>query len=197
MQNTRRQQAKYHSKNPLSRYLISSFYAGLRALVGQVQFRSVLEVGCGEGIVLNRLQTQLENSAVVGMDLNSSRVRLASQSVSHASFIVGSIFDAPFADRQFDLVICCEVLEHLEDPKFALQELSRLSRGSVILSVPNEPLWRMMNMARGAYWRALGNTPGHINHWSSTAFERLVSDFFEVKAKTSPVPWTLLLCRNA
>jgi hypothetical protein len=54
-----------------------------------------------------------------------------------------------------------------------------------------------MNMARGAYWRALGNTPGHINHWSSAAFERLVSDFFEVKAKTSPVPWTLLLCRNA
>jgi hypothetical protein len=50
-------------------------------------------------------------------------------------------------------------------------------------------------MARGAYWRALGNTPGHLNHWSQRSFVRLLSSHGRVAEVRSPFPWTMALVR--
>jgi hypothetical protein len=63
------------------------------------------------------------------------------------------------------------------------------------VSVPREPLWRVLNLARGAYWTQLGNTPGHLNHWSRSAFVRLLLRHGEVVEARSPFPWTMLLVR--
>ena len=61
--------------------------------------------------------------------------------------------------------------------------------------MPREPLWRGLNMARGAYWKDLGNTPGHVNHWSKRSFVALlVAPRRGVEAR-SPFPWTMLLVR--
>jgi len=86
-----------------------------------------------------------------------------------------------------------EVLEHLEDPRVALREIQRTAAGYVLLSVPREPVWRAMNLARFAYWRDLGNTPGHLQHWSSGAFVNLVRAFFEILEVRRPLPWTVVL----
>ena len=51
-------------------------------------------------------------------------------------------------------------------PEATLAEMARVARRHLLVSVPREPLWRGLNMARGAYLRDLGNTPGHVNHWS-------------------------------
>jgi hypothetical protein len=59
--------------------------------------------------------------------------------------------------------------------------------------VPREPVWRMTNMARGAYLRDLGNTPGHLNHWSKRSFVSLLSRYGTVEHVRSPFPWTMLL----
>ena len=59
-----------------------------------------------------------------------------------------------------------EVLEHVPDPERTVSEMARVAKRWVLVSVPREPLWRGLNMARGAYIKDLGNTPGHINHWS-------------------------------
>jgi hypothetical protein len=53
----------------------------------------------------------------------------------------------------------------------------------------------MLNMARGAYWSTLGNTPGHLNHWSRGSFVKLLSRHGEVVEVRSPFPWTMLLVR--
>ncbi|MBZ9922623.1 class I SAM-dependent methyltransferase, partial [Mesorhizobium sp. BR1-1-7] len=95
-----------------------------------------------------------------------------------------------------DLIVCCEVMEHLEEPQKALQALQRIARSDLILSVPREPLWRALNLARGKYVSALGNTPGHLQHWSQRGFISLVSQFFEVVEVLSPLPWTMLHCRS-
>jgi hypothetical protein len=50
-------------------------------------------------------------------------------------------------------------------------------------------------MLRGAYWPALGNTPGHLNHWSRRGFVRLLARHGEPAAVRSPLPWTLVLVR--
>jgi hypothetical protein len=51
-------------------------------------------------------------------------------------------------------------------------------------------------MARGKYFGTLGNTPGHIQHWSKNAFCALVSEYVDVVAVRSPLPWTMVLGRR-
>ncbi|MBA3475483.1 MAG: methyltransferase domain-containing protein [Actinobacteria bacterium] len=99
------------------------------------------------------------------------------------------------AEHSAELVVCCEVLEHLPDPEEALDVLGSLASPWLLASVPREPLWRALNMARGAYLRDLGNTPGHLGHWSKRGFLEMLSERFEVVEVRNPLPWTMGLCR--
>jgi SAM-dependent methyltransferase len=101
----------------------------------------------------------------------------------------------PFADGEFDVASAIEVLEHVPDPEHTVAEMARVASGHLLVSVPREPLWRALNMARGAYWKDLGNTPGHLNHWSKRSFVELLSRHGEVVHARSPFPWTMLLVR--
>ena len=73
--------------------------------------------------------------------------------------------------------------------------LASIARPWLIASVPREPLWRALNLARLSYVRELGNTPGHMGHWSRRGFERFLGERFEVIEVRSPIPWTMALCR--
>ena len=73
--------------------------------------------------------------------------------------------------------------------------MARCAQRWLLASVPREPLWRALNVARGAYVSRLGNTPGHLNHWSRRAFIRLLSAHGEIVEVRSPFPWTMLLVR--
>ena len=101
----------------------------------------------------------------------------------------------PFAENEFDVACAIEVLEHVPDPAHTVAEMARVARRHLLVSVPREPLWRMLNMARGAYLAQLGNTPGHVNHWSKRSFVRLLSQHGEIVEARSPFPWTMLLVR--
>ena len=104
--------------------------------------------------------------------------------------------NAPEAEAQFDLVLACEVLEHLEDPKKALFEIKRVAGKFCIISVPLEPLWRVLNLARGAYLGSLGNTPGHVQHWSAKGFRALIERYFAIEQIYYPLPWQVALCKK-
>ena len=86
-------------------------------------------------------------------------------------------------------------LEHLEDPAGALDVLAGLARPWLLASVPREPLWRVLNCARGKYWADWGNTPGHLQHWSRSGFLAFLERRFQVVEARSPLPWTVALCR--
>jgi ubiquinone/menaquinone biosynthesis C-methylase UbiE len=108
---------------------------------------------------------------------------------------VKSVYDIERPQDAADLIVCCEVLEHVDAPERALEAIARVAERDVILSVPREPLWRVLNMARGKYISQLGNTPGHLNHWSSRGFVEMAQRYFDVIAVRKPVPWTMLHCR--
>ena len=73
--------------------------------------------------------------------------------------------------------------------------MARVTVRHLLVSVPREPLWRALNVARGAYVRDLGNTPGHVNHWSKRSFIWMLERHGEVVESCSPFPWTMLLVR--
>ena len=116
-------------------------------------------------------------SATAGWSASTSRRSRSSPAGPSATapnleYRVMDAQDLPFAADEFELASAIEVLEHVPDPEHTLAEMARCAERHLLVSVPREPLWRMLNMARGAYWPALGNTPGHLNHWSRRSFTR-------------------------
>ncbi|MFZ5815418.1 MAG: class I SAM-dependent methyltransferase [Bacillota bacterium] len=186
---------KYNSKNPIAAALVRSFLEQTRQILTRVAPTSIFDAGCGEGHVTARFAQWFPSAEITGADVDPGVVAQAQQLHKSIPFQVASIYRVPFADRSFDLTVAMEVLEHLERPDQAMNELVRLARRYVLLSVPNEPIWRMANMARGAYLSQWGNTPGHINHWSSGAFIRFVQRWGTVEAVAKPFPWTIVLLR--
>jgi 2-polyprenyl-3-methyl-5-hydroxy-6-metoxy-1,4-benzoquinol methylase len=182
---------KYASSNPIERRMMQGFFAALDACVEGLTLATVLEVGCGEGEVLERMIGTFPAARVAGIDLHDERL-LAEWAERGLPAKVGDINAIDAADGEYDLVLAIEVLEHVPEPERALREIARVCRGQVVLSVPREPIWRIGNMARGRYLRQLGDTPGHVNHWSAGSFRRLVARHFDVEQVRRPLPWTMI-----
>jgi 2-polyprenyl-3-methyl-5-hydroxy-6-metoxy-1,4-benzoquinol methylase len=200
---------KYGSQNPVVKRLMSGFQGTLDELFGRAAPASVLDVGCGEGVLTVRWAERLDDTQVgadaprgtggrvVGIDLDDPKLRAewVKRERPNLEFRAEEATCLSFADDEFDLAAAIEVLEHVPEPEATLAEMARVARGHLLVSVPREPLWRGLNVARGAYWRDLGNTPGHVNHWSKRGFVSLLSHYGEVEEARSPFPWTMLLVR--
>jgi len=183
---------KYGSRNPVERALMGAFLRAVTGFYTRVAPATVLEVGCGEGRLAQHLVTYGPRPMrFVACDLELTAVK--TQLDGLIELREASIYALPFEDASFDLVVCCEVLEHLGEPARGLAEVARVARRGVIVSTPREPLWRAMNMVRGKYLRDLGNTPGHLQHFSRRGLRALVETKLRVVDGRSPVPWTVLL----
>jgi SAM-dependent methyltransferase len=186
---------KYASKNPIERRLMAGFFGALDRALPSSSPTSILEVGVGEAEVADRVRSRFPGARFVGIDLPDADLAGSWRARSLAGSFA-DIVALPFPDRSFDLVLAIEVLEHVPDPPAALRELARVARGELVLSVPREPIWRIANLARGKYLGDLGNTPGHIQHWSTSSFADLVGQQFEVRSVTRPFPWTMVAARS-
>lgn len=188
---------KYATRNPIERRLVAGFLGDLEELVARTGASEAHEVGCGEGELTMRLARR--GLRARGSDVSPTVIAEAERRAEAAGldvpFKAAGIGDLePDADAA-QLVVCCEVLEHVEDPRAALERLRALARPWLIVSVPREPLWRGLNLARLSYVGALGNTPGHLNHWSKRAFLGFLAERLDVVETRSPLPWTMALCR--
>lgn len=189
---------KYNSKNPIVRKIMAGFDNSLSELVAKAQPTSIHEVGCGEGFWVMRWREQGLNAR--GSDFSTQAIDIAranamERNLPSSVFEARSIYDIETGRDSADLVVCCEVMEHLEHPEQGLQALQRVVGRHLILSVPREPIWCALNLARGKYIGDFGNTPGHIQHWSQKGFISLVSRYFDILEVKSPLPWTMLLCK--
>lgn len=186
---------KFTTRNPLARYLLQMFDNTIVEMVRFVPAREILEIGCGEGHI-TQLLLKNTDAKILATDISKSMIDLTRKTLNdeRISYQVGQLETFKCENRP-DLVVCCEVLEHLPDPVSGLRSLRSFEANWYLLSVPREPIWRAMNMARGAYLSDYGNSPGHLQQWSKHSFVRLVSQFLEVVQIKSPLPWTVLLCR--
>jgi len=188
----------YDSSNPIVKAIMSGFDDALTDLVQTASPQSIHEVGCGEGFWVIKWHKQ--GLQVKGSDFSYKVIDMAKENARSNNVPVEileqkSIYDLNTKEDQADLIVCCEVMEHLEDPELALKSIQRISTNKVIFSVPREPLWRVLNMIRCKYLKDFGNTPGHIQHWSVNEFVDLLANYFEIIEIKKPFPWTMILCQ--
>ncbi len=188
---------KYGSTNPVVRRLMATFERTLDELFAKADPQSLLDVGCGEGVLVHEWAQRIAPRRVVGIDLEEPSIQAGweQRRAPNLEYRIMKAESMPFADGEFDVATAIEVLEHVPDPSHTVAEMARVAKRHLIVSVPREPLWRGLNMARGAYLKQLGNTPGHVNHWSKRSFARLLSQHGTVVEARSPFPWTMLLVR--
>lgn len=196
---------KYMTKNPLKRIMVSRFNKSIlrhtaNAIARHQRFDSsditrILDAGCGEGFITNLLCQSFSSIDVTGLEYTEEALRIARPMNSRASFLQGDICRMPFVDSSFDIVVCTEVLEHLDDPIRALNELLRVAKYTVIITVPLEPWFRIGNMLVLKNVSRFGNPIDHINHWSFRGFATFLKDHSETKwVLDTTFPWIVARC---
>ncbi len=188
---------KYQSDNWIANKLVTNFLSSIITTVQEAGNNDVHEVGCGEGHILGALASA--GFAVRGCDIAESSLKVARLELKGLGFNIPinktSIYELDPAVDSADTLVCCEVQEHLTEPENALINLMAVTRKDLILSVPNEPIWQLLNIARGKYLNALGNTPGHLQHWTPSSFINFISKHADIVSVKKPLPWTLVHCR--
>ena len=182
--------------------LLDGYFASVDKLVQQSGIKKgvAIELGCGEGFSTERLRNLLPKDVELqASEYVAPLVPLAQKRNPKVKVIQESVYELTHKDNSFDMVFLLEVLEHLDYPELALQEIQRVLKpgGFLVLGVPREPLWRALNMSRGKYLKDLGNTPGHLNHWSKITLTRYITKHFtKPHIVRNPLPWTQVLVKK-
>lgn len=187
---------KHINQNPIQKILIQNFYNTFFSVVKPLKSKRVLDVGCGEGFTLKKLQERKIGKDNVGIDNSIDAIKIGKKIYPELDLQKGSIYDIQFKDGDFDLVLCTEVLEHLDNPDKAIEEMKRVSSKYLLFSVPNEPFFIGANLLRGKYLKNFGNHPEHINHWTFWSFEQLLKKHgLKIAKQRHPFAWTMILAR--
>lgn len=189
----------------IGKMLIDGYFQAVDDLIAAIGVRnlaqaSAIELGCGEGHSTSRLRALLPPRILFqAAEYVAELVPRARKLNPDITIEQGSAYETGHPDASFDLVFLLEVLEHLDYPEQALKEIHRVLKpgGYLILGVPREPLWCFLNMCRAKYLRRLGNTPGHLNHWSTFTLKRFMQKHFgPVSHVRTPLPWTIVAVRK-
>jgi len=187
----------------IGKRLLDNYFRSVKHLLAQTEMNNIkqaIEIGCGEGFSTMRLRTMLHGTTQLSAsEYVASLVPKAQKRNPKVEIIQESVYETTHKDNTFDLVFLLEVLEHLDYPDLALKELNRITKpgGYLILGVPREPIWRILNMSRAKYVKDFGNTPGHLNHWSSYGVKKIITENFgSVVSITKPLPWTQVLAKK-
>ncbi|SHG44898.1 Methyltransferase domain-containing protein [Salegentibacter echinorum] len=187
---------KYENSNYISKYLLNNYFKAVNRLLKLTEnVNTGHEIGIGEGNSTIRLKDMIDELS--GSEFLEKLIPIARKNNPNIFIFQESVYELKFEKNSIDLVFLLEVLEHLDYPKLALKEIHRISNRYLILGVPNEPLWRILNLCRFKYTGRFGNTPGHINHWSRKSIIKLVEqNYGRILAVESPIPWTIILAEK-
>jgi len=144
-------------------------YAYAKALVKN---KRVLDLACGEGYGSNLLAS--DAASVVGIDIDASVISHASAKYARKNlrFVTGSITAVPIQENHcFDVIVCFEAIEHIENQDELLAETKRLldPEGLLIVSTPNKPIYGEESPEKN---------PFHVKELHFTEFQELLGRYF-------------------
>lgn len=134
----------------------------------------ILDVGCGEGITLERLVREPGERRLLGVDRSDENCQICSR--HSLPMIGGSVFDLGIRSRSVDACLFLEVIEHLDEPEAALRELARVLKvgGRLVILFPNDLVFALARLATGK-WREALYDPGHVKQWTPRAMRRALA----------------------
>lgn len=188
---------KHTTKNPVGKLFLNNFLNTVVKTIKPLNIDSVLDVGCGEGFTLHRLIKEKIGKEFEGVEADEAAIKLGKKLYPRLEIKKGDIYKLPYKSNAFDLVVCTEVLEHLENPKKAYRELIRVSKKYILISVPNEPFFTWQRIARLQNILHLGAHPEHIQHWTIPAFTKFVKvRGVKLITRKFPIPWTMVVLKK-
>ncbi|MCL5432842.1 MAG: class I SAM-dependent methyltransferase [Patescibacteria group bacterium] len=187
-----------HKSGDISRqFLIKNFYNILIRTIKPLEPKTILDVGCGEGFTLQKLKENKIGVLLKGIDKSDISIDIGRKMFPDLDLKTGDIYKLSYNKNSFDLVVCSEVLEHLKSPIIALEELKRVSKQYLLLTVPNEPFYRISRFLRGINVANFGDHPEHINHWGMISFKNLIkSARLKITTINYPFPWIMILAEK-
>jgi ubiquinone/menaquinone biosynthesis C-methylase UbiE len=187
---------KHEVKNPLLRLFVNSYKRNFCNTISELSFDSVMEIGSGEGYIITYLIETVEPKLVIASDIDLRLMKRYSWKGVIENRVVCRGELLPVPSKSFDLVLACEVLEHVKTPSEIVREMARISKEWVFVTVPLEPYWRLLNILRGKYISRLGNTPGHVRHFSIKGIVNLLSIYLSISNVRVVFPWIFVLCQK-
>ncbi len=188
-------QQKFETTNTVVQGLIGKFHGKITRAIADLRPTNILELGCGEGFLLEAIHRRLPGVPSLGLDMLDQALENGHKLFPQLRLERGDIYAINQPDKGWDVVVASEVLEHLERPERALHELRRVAKKYVVLSVPWEPWFRLGSLGRGKHLQRFGNHPEHINHWSRSSFREFVGRTMQVEKIPGSFPWTILVAR--
>ena len=180
--------AKYFNKT--TRGITQQFIDNLLSELKSLKPKTVLDVGCGTGYITSIMSQELD-STVIGCDMDSNRISFARGNFGQ-EVIIADITHLPFKDNSFDAVVASEIIEHIHSTDAALNEIKRLAKKYVVITVPNEPYFRIANFLRGKNITRFGNPTDHVNHYNKKSLKQLLDIHFPaIKVKTNAFFWIM------
>jgi len=134
----------------------------IKNVIATLNFHSVLDVGCGEGTLLKEIADWKRGIEVFGTDISEKAVEYAISRIAGDFRVVDILKET--LPREFDLVICSEVLEHLEDDVQALINIRKMVGKYLVVLVPLE---------QGA---DICKSVGHVQSYTKEAFLQKMRD---------------------
>lgn len=138
------------------------------------EHKNIIDLGCGEGLALEKLMKGFPGRNVMGVDLELENIEICRRHALNA--VYSNLYDLALPDAHFDVCVCIDVLEHLEDPVRAVREMNRILRrnGRLIMLVPHDRNFFLARLAFFMFKEAFYET-GHQRRWNPKQVERLVS----------------------
>jgi len=137
--------AKYFNRT--TRGVTNRFVNNLLSELKSLNPETILDIGCGTGYITNIISKELD-SRVIGCDKDSNRISFARFNFGQ-EVILADVTQLPFKDNSFDVVVASEIIEHIHCTEAALEEIKRVARKNVVITVPNEPYFRIANFCEG------------------------------------------------
>jgi len=138
--------------------------------------KRILDVGCASGWFVSELSKRFAKARCYGIDIYDKGIKFAERTYPKIEFKVADAHKIPYKKNTFDLVVCTEVLEHLDDPKSAILEIKRvlkrgglaiveLDSGNLLFSI----VWYIWRKFSGKVWK-----DSHLHSFNIKKLEKMI-----------------------
>ncbi len=141
----------------------------------RISFSTLLDVGAAEGFTQELIRSHF-SARTFGADLSAEGC-LRARGIFQTDSAAADVHRLPFRENSVDVVLCSETLEHVPDPERALEEMLRVARVAVVLSIPLEAEEIIAANRRDQVAHA------HIHRFTAEAFESLRRPGLEVECR--------------